>query len=210
MLRVRHVIGYSMIVRNDAMTGECRQGDPQLGSCVPAGGASECGRYGVCCRWIVGDRILGLSPQNLVAMALSLTTNALVPLGSSAEALTRRLRPVFQSVRRRPAAHRPSVLINFTVKEAADRAGVSPAASIHGLRHTRASHAIDNGAPVTLVSATLGHADLQTTSSMHLLYLGWLRPVFEDVVLGTWVSPYARPDIERLAPGMWQQREPGQ
>jgi len=111
MLRVRHVIGYSMIVRNDAMTGECRQGDPQLGSCVPAGGASECGRYGVCCRWIVGDRILGLSPQNLVAMALSLTTNALVPLGSSAEALTRRLRPVFQSVRRRPAAHRPSVLI---------------------------------------------------------------------------------------------------
>ena len=27
-----------------------------------------------------------------------------------------------------------------------------------------ASHAIDNGAPITLVSATLGHADLKTTS----------------------------------------------
>ena len=29
---------------------------------------------------------------------------------------------------------------------------------------TLASHAIDNGAPITLVSATLGHADLKTTS----------------------------------------------
>jgi integrase len=27
-----------------------------------------------------------------------------------------------------------------------------------------ASHAIDNGAPITLVSQTLGHADLKTTS----------------------------------------------
>ena len=32
------------------------------------------------------------------------------------------------------------------------------------LRHAHASHAIDNGAPITLVSATLGHADLKTTS----------------------------------------------
>ena len=43
-------------------------------------------------------------------------------------------------------------------------AGVNPAASIHWLRHAHASHAIDNGAPITLVSATLGHADLKTTS----------------------------------------------
>jgi len=53
---------------------------------------------------------------------------------------------------------------NFIVKEAAERAGVNPAASIHWLRHAHASHAIDNGAPITLVSATLGHADLKTTS----------------------------------------------
>ena len=44
------------------------------------------------------------------------------------------------------------------------RAGVNPAASVHWLRHAHASHAIDNGAPITLVSATLGHADLKTTS----------------------------------------------
>jgi hypothetical protein len=54
--------------------------------------------------------------------------------------------------------------VNFIVKEAAERAGVNPAASIHWLRHAHASHAIDNGAPITLVSATLGHANLKTTS----------------------------------------------
>jgi site-specific recombinase XerD len=46
----------------------------------------------------------------------------------------------------------------------AEGAGVNPAASVHWLRHAHASHAIDNGAPITLVSATLGHADLKTTS----------------------------------------------
>jgi Phage integrase family len=44
------------------------------------------------------------------------------------------------------------------------RAGVNPAASVHWLRRAHASHAIDNGAPITLVQATLGHADLKTTS----------------------------------------------
>jgi len=50
------------------------------------------------------------------------------------------------------------------VKDAAVRAGVNLAASIHWLRHAHALHAIDNGAHITLVSATLGHADLKTTS----------------------------------------------
>ena len=53
---------------------------------------------------------------------------------------------------------------NYILKNAAARAGVNPAASVHWLRHAHASHAIDNGAPITLVSATLGHADLKTTS----------------------------------------------
>ena len=38
------------------------------------------------------------------------------------------------------------------------------AVSAHWLRHAHASHAIDEGAPITLVSQTLGHADLKTTS----------------------------------------------
>ena len=58
--------------------------------------------------------------------------------------------------------------VNYVVKAAAKRAGVNPAVSVHWLRHAHASHAIDNGAPITLVSATLGHADLKTTSVLTL------------------------------------------
>jgi Phage integrase family len=54
--------------------------------------------------------------------------------------------------------------VNYIVKAAAEAAGVNPAASVHWLRHAQASHAIDNGAPITLVSATLGDPDLKTTS----------------------------------------------
>jgi integrase/recombinase XerD len=54
--------------------------------------------------------------------------------------------------------------INYIVKAAAKRAGINPATSAHWLRHAHASHAIDGGAPITLVSQTLGHADLKTTS----------------------------------------------
>jgi integrase/recombinase XerD len=71
--------------------------------------------------------------------------------------------PVFASVRR-PGQPLTERAVNYIVKEAAARACVNPAASIHWLRHAHASHAIDNGAPITLVSATLGHADLKTTS----------------------------------------------
>ena len=71
--------------------------------------------------------------------------------------------PVFESVRN-PGHALTERAVNFIVKAAARRAGVNPAASVHWLRHAHASHAIDNGAPITLVSATLGHADLKTTS----------------------------------------------
>jgi integrase/recombinase XerD len=71
--------------------------------------------------------------------------------------------PVFASVRR-PGQPLTERAVNYIVKDAAERAGVNPAASVHWLRHAHASHAIDNGAPITLVSATLGHADLKTTS----------------------------------------------
>jgi hypothetical protein len=55
--------------------------------------------------------------------------------------------PVLQSVRR-PGSPPTECAVYFIVKEAAERAGVNPAASIHWLRHAHASHAIDNGAPI--------------------------------------------------------------
>src|SRR5262245_16860839 len=56
--------------------------------------------------------------------------------------------PVLQSVRR-PGSALTNRAVNFIVKEAAKRAGVNPAASIHWLRHAHATHTIDNGAPTT-------------------------------------------------------------
>jgi integrase/recombinase XerD len=50
------------------------------------------------------------------------------------------------------------------VKAAAVRAGLSPDISPHYLRHAAASHALDNGCPVGLVQANLGHASLDTTT----------------------------------------------
>ena len=42
--------------------------------------------------------------------------------------------------------------INHIIKSTAKRAGINPGTSAHWLRHAHASHAIDNGAPITLVS----------------------------------------------------------
>jgi integrase/recombinase XerD len=66
--------------------------------------------------------------------------------------------PVFRSRR----GHRLSAVQAWRiVRTAARRAGVQ--ASPHFLRHAHASHALDRGAPVHLVQATLGHGSLRTT-----------------------------------------------
>ena len=49
------------------------------------------------------------------------------------------------------------------VRLAAHRAGIELRVSPHWLRHAHASHALDRGAPIHLVQATLGHASITTT-----------------------------------------------
>ena len=49
------------------------------------------------------------------------------------------------------------------VREAARRAGIEKPVSPHWMRHAHASHALDRGAPISLVQATLGHESVQTT-----------------------------------------------
>jgi integrase/recombinase XerD len=53
--------------------------------------------------------------------------------------------------------------ITHMVERAARRAGIDKAVSAHFLRHGHASHAIDHGAPITLVQNTLGHGSIVTT-----------------------------------------------
>jgi integrase/recombinase XerD len=49
------------------------------------------------------------------------------------------------------------------VRAAARRAGITADVSAHWLRHAHASHALEHGAPIHLVQATLGHSSVATT-----------------------------------------------
>jgi site-specific recombinase XerD len=69
--------------------------------------------------------------------------------------------PVFASRKGRGHLH-PSQ-VKRIVTAAAERAGVDGQVSPHWLRHAHASHALDRGAPIHLVQATLGHASVATT-----------------------------------------------
>jgi site-specific recombinase XerD len=49
------------------------------------------------------------------------------------------------------------------VKKAAARAGIKKPVSPHWMRHAHASHALERGAPIHLVQATLAHSSISTT-----------------------------------------------
>lgn len=54
--------------------------------------------------------------------------------------------------------------VHGLIKRLAKRAGVPEAVSPHWLRHAHGSHALDRGATLAEVQATLGHANVATTS----------------------------------------------
>jgi integrase/recombinase XerD len=70
--------------------------------------------------------------------------------------------PIFRS-RKKGSFLRPLAIYRI-VRQAAKRADIEGKISPHWLRHAHASHALDRGAPIHLVQATLGHASLTTTS----------------------------------------------
>ena len=65
--------------------------------------------------------------------------------------------------RSRKGKHLHTTQVRRIVLTAAIRAGIEKAVSPHWLRHGHASHALDRGAPIHLVQATLGHASISTT-----------------------------------------------
>jgi site-specific recombinase XerD len=71
--------------------------------------------------------------------------------------------PVFRSRKAKDGGRlRPGAVLRI-VRQAAARAGIELAVSPHWFRHAHASHALDHGAPIHLVQATLGHASITTT-----------------------------------------------
>ena len=71
--------------------------------------------------------------------------------------------PVFRSRKAKNGGFlRPAAVLRL-VRKAAQRAGIELPVSPHWFRHAHASHALDRGAPIHLVQATLGHASITTT-----------------------------------------------
>ena len=60
------------------------------------------------------------------------------------------------------------------MKEACERAKITPAISFHGLRHTWASLAVMNGVPLMVVARNLGHADTRMVEK----HYGHLAPSY--------------------------------
>jgi integrase/recombinase XerD len=71
--------------------------------------------------------------------------------------------PVFASRKGKSGGRLGSTAVLRIVRKAAGRAGIDLPVSPHWLRHAHASHALDRGAPIHLVQATLGHASITTT-----------------------------------------------
>ena len=70
--------------------------------------------------------------------------------------------PVFRS--RKGGRRLTERAVNHMLKRAAAGAGINPDLSAHWLRHAHASHAIDRGAALPVVQATLGHGNISVTS----------------------------------------------
>ncbi|MDP9438497.1 MAG: tyrosine-type recombinase/integrase, partial [Actinomycetota bacterium] len=76
--------------------------------------------------------------------------------------------PLFRSRKKGPGGEPKAITVRQAervVKEAARAAGLKNASEVspHWLRHAHASHAMDRGAKIHLVQATLGHASVSTT-----------------------------------------------
>jgi len=69
--------------------------------------------------------------------------------------------PVFPSKTGKPL-DQPAVF--RIMQTATKRAGIEGAVSPHWFRHAAASHALDNGCPISLVKEQLGHSSLEVTS----------------------------------------------
>jgi len=72
--------------------------------------------------------------------------------------------PVFASRNRDRGGHMHRYSVDRIVKAAAKRAGIQGDVSPHWLRHAHASHALERGAKIHLVQATLGHSSVAVTS----------------------------------------------
>ena len=80
--------------------------------------------------------------------------------------------------------------------EACERAKIKPAISFHILRHTWASHAVMNGAPLMVVARNLGHSDTRMVEK----HYGHLAPSFIAEAIRANAPRYKVKDDKRVVP----------
>jgi integrase/recombinase XerD len=104
--------------------------------------------------------VLGKGAQTRAIQLPLAVWNLLTPLRTPQTAPAS---PVFTSRKRHNGGQLQPPAIARIVRKAAQRAGIDLPVSPHWFRHAHASHALDRGAPIHLVQATLGHASIATT-----------------------------------------------
>jgi integrase/recombinase XerD len=98
------------------------------------------------------DRYVGLS--NIIAQKLPLYVNEVKPVTYLFEGLT-------------PGQPMGERSIQYIIGEALQKTNIQKAVSMHTLRHSFATHLLEDGIDIHTIQHLLGHADLQTT----LIYL---------------------------------------
>jgi site-specific recombinase XerD len=71
-------------------------------------------------------------------------------------------------VTERRKQHRMSIdLMRYIIKRISKRAGINKSIHPHQLRHSYATHMMNNGAPLDVIQSLLGHEKSETTRVLH-------------------------------------------
>ena len=78
---------------------------------------------------------------------------------------------------------------------AADAAGLSPAVTVHTLRHSFATHLLEAGVDIRVIQDLLGHRQITSTSRYARVALNTIRKI---------QSPLERLNMEETTPAFWR------